>query len=232
LICPAAEHGAWKLPGDQRQADESPPQALQRILSQLPGVESAIGEALTPFSLEHADAQITVHPFLCRCTTEPSPPDSDICKWIGPEELPDYAFEAESEPLIPWLEEHLGTAGEELQRQIELDALRIHQVAKARQATMRAGSYCLITSLACFVAAIDLIWRAARRYILEQAVLRPALYLLAVIPLAWFAWRFWTKAADLRHEAQRRTLPDPASPADFTTLSDGSHVVRNLERMQ
>jgi ADP-ribose pyrophosphatase YjhB (NUDIX family) len=232
LICLTHDDGSWKFPSGPPQADESLEHALPRLLADTAGLEIEIDQPLMPYSGEHSDTKTEVHPFLCRCTAEPPPLDDAHFKWINAEELADYAMDPQSEPLIPWLEDHLTAATEDVRRQSELDALRIRQVAKARQAAMRAGSYCLIFALACAVAAIDLLWRAVRRYALEQTLTRPALYLLAAIPLAWFCWRFTDKAINLRREAQRRSLPEPVLPPDFSGLSDGSHVVRNLERMQ
>lgn len=124
------------------------------------------------------------------------------------------------------------TADDRENRQHELDGLRIRQLARARQAATRAASYCIVAALACAVMAADLAWRAARRYARFHELALPAFYLLAALSLIgvipWLARR----AASLRLEARRKSLPEPSIPPDFSTLSDGSHIVRNLENMR
>jgi hypothetical protein len=121
---------------------------------------------------------------------------------------------------------------EEPRDQQELDGLRIRQVSQARRAAMRMRSYSLITAAACAVGSVDLAWRAARRYWIDGIGARLILYLLAAGGLAWLGWKMFSKAQAWGREARQSSLPEPASPPDFSTLSDGSHIVKNLEDMQ
>jgi hypothetical protein len=50
--------------------------------------------------------------------------------------------------------------------------------------------------------------------------------------LEWWGKRFFDISRRYSREACRTSLPEPATPPDFSGLSDGSHVVRNLERMK
>jgi hypothetical protein len=127
--------------------------------------------------------------------------------------------------------EDAAAAEDECRRQHELDALRIGRVARQRQAATRAASYCLVAAAACAVMAVDLIWRAWRRYERLDELLRPAFYLLAAAALVCAVPPALQRAAALRREARRRELPEPTAEPDFSALSDGSQIVRNLEKM-
>jgi hypothetical protein len=113
----------------------------------------------------------------------------------------------------------------------ELDGRRIARVAKERQAALRAGSYCLVAAGGCAVAGADLGWRAVRRIVLGEWV-RPTVYLLAAGVFVWVCIRFARKAGRLRRQAREKSLTEPTTPPDFSTLSDGSQFAKNLERIE
>jgi len=117
-------------------------------------------------------------------------------------------------------------------RQEELDSARIQQVSRLRTAAMRTRSYCLIACGTCAVAAVDLIWRAARRMVTDGVGRVPAFYLLAAAFLAWFAWRMWSRAKSIALELRRTLAADPVDSPDFSDLSDGSQVAENLEHLR
>jgi hypothetical protein len=54
-------------------------------------------------------------------------------------------------------------------------------------------------------------------------------YLLFALIGAWGTIYFFRKAASLHREAKRSSLGAPEVAPDFSTLSDGSERVRNLE---
>jgi hypothetical protein len=114
----------------------------------------------------------------------------------------------------------------------ELDGGRIVRVAQERRATLRAASYCLIAAGACGVASADLIWRAARRFLIYGGMFRPLAYLLAAAALTWVYIRLAAKAIHLRRLARQTSLPDPKTPPDFSTLSDGTQFAKNLEKIE
>ena len=120
---------------------------------------------------------------------------------------------------------------EESRRQHELDGLRIRQVARARQAAMRAASYCVIGSLACAVAGLDLIWRAARQFFTARRLLWPAINLLIAAGFIFAVPWLWRRAMALRNESRRKALPEPKTAPDFSTLNDGSQIVENLKKI-
>jgi hypothetical protein len=114
----------------------------------------------------------------------------------------------------------------EAEHQHELDSMRIRQIALGRRASMRLGSYCLIGAMACLVATIELICRAVRASGFSFAA-----NTLAAVLCAWGTIKFLRKARRLRREANAVALAEPSVPPDFSTLSDGSHIVKNLEEM-
>jgi DNA-directed RNA polymerase subunit RPC12/RpoP len=123
-------------------------------------------------------------------------------------------------------------AGPEPDQKPELDAGRIQQVSRLRTAAMRSRSYCLIGCGAFVIAAIDLVWRAARRLVEDQDLLRPTAYLLAATILEWLAWRMWSKSKTISRELRQMLSADPSTKPDFAGLSDGSQVVENLQQLE
>ena len=95
---------------------------------------------------------------------------------------------------------------------------------------MRFRSYFLVGAGVCAVGAIDLLWRMISR--LKEPSREDVFYLPAAGVLAWIGWRLSAKANRISREALARAAPAPTAPPDFSTLSDGSHIVRNLEKLQ
>ena len=219
---------AWEFPCAEAMEGEPPEKVIRRALRDELRGEIEIEAAWPVMEVE----AFRLHPFLCRWVGEAAVDAGSEFHWAAAHELDEWPLRAAHRTLAQLVHDHLGTAEEESQRQQKLDALRIRQVVRARQAAMKAGTYFLVAAAACAVMAVDLVWRAARRYSLEQNLMRPGLYLLAAAVLATVTPRLWRRAMSLRQEARERSLPEPTTPPDFSGLSDGSHVVRNLERMQ
>lgn len=112
------------------------------------------------------------------------------------------------------------------------DELRIRQVTVLRRGLYRSRSYAVIAAVVCAATAAQggySAWQHARAHGWE---LRPILFLLlalcASIGAVWFARR----SLALSREAKRSHLPEPSSPPDFSTLSDGSQRARHLDQIQ
>lgn len=112
----------------------------------------------------------------------------------------------------------------------ELDGLRIRQLAQARRAAYRSRSYCLIGSAVAAAAAGQLIYKAVANVRIAGWSAAPLLYLAAVGPAVYLAWRLLCRARKLGHEAEASLLDEPATPPDFGPLSDGSQMWKRLER--
>jgi DNA-directed RNA polymerase subunit RPC12/RpoP len=111
----------------------------------------------------------------------------------------------------------------------ELDAQRIQKFAAVRRAAYRSRSYCVIGVGGCVVGAIDLVYHGVRVWGLGR--IRASAYIIVAIGLLWGAKHFAVLAAQHHREAKRSALPPPTAPPDFSTLGDGSQIVRDLERM-
>jgi hypothetical protein len=118
------------------------------------------------------------------------------------------------------------------QRDYELDSLRIRQFATLRRATYRSRSHAIIAALACAGAALQLGWLALRRASVAASDWRPWLFAtLAHISVLGTIW-FIRRATNLHRQAKQTLLPEPTSPPEFSSLSDGSHVAKNLEEIR
>jgi 8-oxo-dGTP diphosphatase/A/G-specific adenine glycosylase len=237
--------GFWEFPGGKREPDELIEHCLHRELKEELDLEVAISAELPAIEHQYAEVHVTLRPFVCRWTAGEG--RAIACQqflWVSPGELGQYEFPPANAELIEWVQRNVGVgegetgeAGEygDGQEEVvdhnqELDALRIRQVARARQAAMRFRSYFLVGAGVCAVGAIDLLWRVISR--LREPSREAAFYLPAAGVLAWMGWRLSAKANRVGREAMARTAPEPTAPPDFSTLSDGSHIVRNLEKLQ
>jgi hypothetical protein len=180
---------------------------------------------------------VTLHPYLCRWTGgEPRAIASQQIAWVTVEQLRDYELPAANEPLIQWVTDNLETAlanwEAEQSRANELDSLRIRQVTRIKQATIRFASYHMVGALSCWIVGIELIREAVGQFWMGSGTAWAVLYLIVAAPLGWWGERFFDSSRKYTRDASRTSLPEPATPPDFRGLSDGSHVVRNLERMK
>jgi hypothetical protein len=113
----------------------------------------------------------------------------------------------------------------------ELSGLRIRQIAALRRGAYRARSYCIVAFVALLVAGIKLIILTARHVHHDGWGWRPIAYsVVAVVALAT-AVHFAGKIAEITRELSQPIQTDPATPPDFSTLSDGSQHARNLEEI-
>jgi DNA-directed RNA polymerase subunit RPC12/RpoP len=112
----------------------------------------------------------------------------------------------------------------------ELDGQRIRKFAAVRRAAYRSRSYCVIAVGACAVGAIELLYHVVAGHS-GLGNVRAAAYVIVAIGLLWGAQHFSGLARHYHREAKRSALPPPIAPPDFSPLSDGSQIVRDLERM-
>jgi hypothetical protein len=115
---------------------------------------------------------------------------------------------------------------------IELDGLRIRKIARMKQSAMRFSSYCFVGAAACGVGAGELIWRGVGGFLLEGLRPAPLICLMAAAALGWAGIRLLRKSRQLSREARQKGLAEPNVPPDFSSLSDGSHIAGNLERIE
>lgn len=113
-----------------------------------------------------------------------------------------------------------------------LDSLRIRQVAALKRATYRSRSHALIAAAGCAVAVAQLVMMTIREVLAVGWSLRPMLYALLGAAAVVGAIHFVNRALAYHAQAARRASTDPTTHPDFSTLSDGSQQVKNLEDMQ
>jgi hypothetical protein len=137
--------------------------------------------------------------------------------------------------LIPSLEEsasHNSDVRSASALEGELNANKIRQFSLTRRAAYRSLSYCIVGLIGCVTAAIQLLIRTVRYFRSEHPwTLYSILSLIATVGLLAMIPFFikWTRAC--RREARPFRIEDPATPPDFSTLSDGSQHWKNLETM-
>lgn len=136
----------------------------------------------------------------------------------GSTEVPDAEIEADDEEPLRRREE-------------ELSGRRIRQVAVAKRAAIKTRSYLIVALWACVVITIQLTILTAERIQEDGFGLRPGLYLTFAAVCGLGAIYFYRKAREVRREIESNQLAGPEIEPDFSTLSDGSQRVTNLERM-
>jgi hypothetical protein len=111
----------------------------------------------------------------------------------------------------------------------ELNELRIRQMATLRRSAYRGRSYAIIGVTACIVMAVQLLWTIVRSRRLDFWTIAFALMTIFSIWGAIFCIR---RAIAMNREAKQSTLLEPPTPPDFSTLSDGSQLAKNLEEIE
>ena len=110
-----------------------------------------------------------------------------------------------------------------------LDALRIRQATALRRSLYRSRAYAVIGALACAAGAVQCAWLVIRQMRGAGFDSRAAALLLLLNVTIVAALLLARRAAALYREAVSTVLPEPRTPPDFSTLSDGSQRARNLE---
>jgi uncharacterized Zn finger protein (UPF0148 family) len=115
-------------------------------------------------------------------------------------------------------------------REPELSELRIKQISNLRRGAYRNRSWCVVAAVLCLVGAAQLVQmtvREARR----GSVILPIGFCLAAAAAVLGSGYFVRSIRLLTREIRASTLPEPAMPPDFSTLSDGSQQWRNLDEI-
>jgi ribosomal protein L37AE/L43A len=150
------------------------------------------------------------------------------CPACGQQFFPQTASEEDSASDNEQAQAH--TADEEARREAELSELRISQVANLRRGAIRSRSWFIVGAVACVVGASQFVYFAIEKYRAgeRRGPLRDAIcaaILLMIVPY------FLRKIRILGQEISESRLKDPATPPDFSTLSDGSQQWTNLDQL-
>lgn len=114
-------------------------------------------------------------------------------------------------------------------RDDELSALRIRQLATEKRAAYRSRSYCVIAAIGCVVAVVQLAWYGISTFRTSGFRFAGLAYFLVAIIAFYGAAYFFRKAIVFDREAKRSVLPEATQEPDFSTLSDGSEQWKKLE---
>jgi len=116
----------------------------------------------------------------------------------------------------------------------ELSHLRIMQISTLRRTAARSRSYFIIGAGFCLIAAIELGMRVASELHRRDQLMQRnsiALQSLAALAAIWGLWHFTRRIIAMTRELSQSMLDEPTRPPDFSTLSDGSQPIRDLEEM-
>jgi hypothetical protein len=97
---------------------------------------------------------------------------------------------------------------------------------------MRSRSYAIVGGCACVVAAVKLVQMTVTDVRATGWSLTPLLLIGVAILAVWAARHCFRRAAYWGRETNAIVLPDPETPPDFSTLSDGTQHAKNLEQIK
>jgi len=116
-----------------------------------------------------------------------------------------------------------------------LNSNRIRQMAALRRGAIRSRSYCVIALCGCIVGAAEFgfdAWKRWPRPANVRGVLVATVYVLCGVGLLLLGRYFFRLAMRFHGETRQSNLPNPQTPPDFSQLSDGSQIVKNLEEIR
>lgn len=115
--------------------------------------------------------------------------------------------------------------------QLQRDHLRIGQIIRIRRSLIRTRGWCITAAIACLVlAAQQIAWLIAALAHAPWTSQQSARLSFAIILVA-VAMLLRQRIIHLSSELQRKSLPEPTTPPDFSSLCDGSQHARNLENL-
>ena len=125
-------------------------------------------------------------------------------------------------------------AAAEARARRQLDAInttRVRGVIADRRALDRRSVLCRLGGILALLLGIQAGYYAVKNAIAPAPALA-AIYALIVLPLVAVSWIALRWAGHFRRLAEQSALPDPDTPPDFTPLSNGSQIARNLDRIE
>jgi hypothetical protein len=122
------------------------------------------------------------------------------------------------------------TPAESFDREFEISKLRIEQFAALRRGAIRSRSWWVITQIACLFIVLDALGQI---YVYVATWRRwgigPTVGLLVIIGAVALAIHGRRRAREFQKEIETSALSDPTEPPDFSTLGDGSDLLKNFE---
>jgi A/G-specific adenine glycosylase len=97
--------GLWEFPGGKQEDGESLETACRRELKEELGIAVEVDEAFYTLSHAYSHFKITLHAFRCHIENgTPTPEEDQPFRWVGIDDLDDYAFPRANRRLIEELE--------------------------------------------------------------------------------------------------------------------------------
>lgn len=115
----------------------------------------------------------------------------------------------------------------EAQDRLNQKHIRIVQLEK--RALYRKRTWMLVLAMGMFGLAGQVVWRGVEWFSIHPWY--ALAYLIVASGLMVGSVRFFAQAGHYSRLAREVRLPEPTEPPDFSTLSDGSQIVENLNRM-
>jgi predicted RNA-binding Zn-ribbon protein involved in translation (DUF1610 family) len=119
-----------------------------------------------------------------------------------------------------------------LGKEAELDGLRMRNVVALRRTAMRSRSYAIVGGCACVVGAVKLGLMTYDEVKVAGWGVWPTAFVGLIALAVWAARYCFRRAAHWAREGAATVLPEPETPPDFSTLSDGSQHAKNLEQIR
>ena len=122
-------------------------------------------------------------------------------------------------------------AERDAQQLAELDSLRMRHLVVTRRTAMRSRTYNILGAATCLTAAAKLVVMTVTEVRHEGWHLRQISFVLfAIVALSPIPYLL-RRAAHWGRESRGIKIPDPETPPDFSSLSDGSQHAKNLENL-
>jgi hypothetical protein len=124
------------------------------------------------------------------------------------------------------------TAEIQEEAEAQMDAMRVHALARGRRATIRVRSWLIVATVGCIAIAGELIRKSVvALHALGRLSSRTVIFFIfAAASLLAAAW-LGRRAMAITRELAKPLLDEPETPPDFSTLSDGSQHWKNLDQM-
>lgn len=114
----------------------------------------------------------------------------------------------------------------------DLSELRIRQITAMRRSIHRSRSHALIAAGVCAVAAIECVVLAISHLRNFGIGIWSVVYIGGAMITGYGAAAFLKTAAKLRRQTNEPILPAADAHPDFSSLGDGSEMIRKLEEIE
>jgi hypothetical protein len=120
-----------------------------------------------------------------------------------------------------------------LDREFALDNFRIRNHTLLRMSAIRARSWWIIGLLSAILFILEMVLTSVEYVIARHRWgIDPSLRVVAMLFAARFAIHCSRRAAEFKREIEKSAIPEPTTPPDFSTLSDGSERWKELENVR